>query len=50
MYKNHASTIFSWDVLPLYGNQYRGAQWLRCCVTNRKAVGSIPAGVIGIFQ
>ena len=25
------------------------AQWLRCCVTNRKAAGSIPADVIGFF-
>ena len=25
------------------------AQWLRCCATNRKIAGSIPAGVIGIF-
>jgi hypothetical protein len=25
------------------------AQWLRCCVTNRKIAGSIPAGVIGFF-
>jgi len=25
------------------------AQWLRCCATNREVVGSIPAGVIGIF-
>ena len=24
------------------------AQWLRCCATNRKVVGSIPDGVIGI--
>ena len=24
------------------------AQWLRCCATNRKVAGSIPAGVIGI--
>ena len=24
-------------------------QWLRCCATNRKVAGSIPAGVIGIF-
>ena len=24
-------------------------QWLRCCSTNRKVVGSIQAGVIGIF-
>jgi len=26
------------------------AQWLRCCATNRKVVGSIPDGVIGIFH
>ena len=26
------------------------AQWLRCCVTNRKVAGSIPAGVIEIFH
>ena len=26
------------------------AQWLRCCATNRKIAGSIPAGVIGIFH
>jgi len=26
------------------------AQWLRCCATNRKVVGTIPAGVIGIFH
>jgi len=25
------------------------AQWLRCCATNRKVAGSIPAGVTGIF-
>ena len=25
------------------------AQWLRCCATNRKVAGSIPAGVCGIF-
>jgi len=25
------------------------AQWLRCCATNRKVPGSIPAGVIGNF-
>jgi len=25
------------------------AQWLRCCVTNWKVAGSIPAGVIGFF-
>ena len=26
------------------------AQWLRCCVTNRKVACSIPAGVTGIFR
>ena len=26
------------------------AQWLRCCATNRKVAGSIPAGNIGIFH
>jgi hypothetical protein len=26
------------------------AQWLRCCVTNRKVAGSIPDGVTGIFH
>ena len=26
------------------------AQWLKCCVTNRKVAVSIPAGVIGIFH
>jgi len=25
------------------------AQWLRCCATNPKVAGSIPAGVIGFF-
>ena len=26
------------------------AQWLRCCATNRKIAGSIPAGVTGILH
>ena len=25
-------------------------QWLRCCATNRKLAGSIPAGIIGFFS
>jgi len=25
------------------------AQWLRCCATNRKVAGSIPASVNGFF-
>ena len=28
----------------------RGAQWLRCCATNRKVAGSIPDGAIGSFH
>jgi len=26
------------------------AHWLRCCATNRKVAGSIPAGVGGFFM
>jgi len=26
------------------------AQWLRCCATNQKVTGSIPASVSGIFH
>ena len=26
------------------------AQWLRCCATNHKVAGSIPAGVSGFFH
>ena len=41
-------------VVILHVNKYeRGttvAQLLRCCATNRKVAGSIPAGVIGIFH
>jgi len=32
--------LFTWDDV---------AQWLRCCTTNRKVAGSIPAGVSGFF-
>ena len=31
------------------GDRGRVAQWLRCCATNRKVAGSIPAGVSGFF-
>ena len=31
----------------IYGDAV--AQWLRCCATNRKVAGSIPASVIGFF-
>ena len=36
----------------LYVPEYKGTaveQWLRCCATNRKVAGSIPAGVSGFF-
>ena len=40
------------DIIECYeGNKGTAvAQWLRCCATNRKAAGPIPAGVIGIFH
>ena len=33
----------------LFTFETAGAQWLRCCATNRKVAGSIPAGVNGFF-
>jgi len=34
----------------LFGFSVRAVtQWLRCCATNRKVAGSIPAGVTGFF-
>ena len=53
----YISPKFLTDELPLLKNihiyVYMGtavAQWLSCCVTNRKVAGSILAGVIGIFH
>ena len=40
-------------ILHFYIYIYMGiavAQWLRCCATNRKIAGSIPAGVTGSFM
>ena len=37
----------AWSYISTMGTAV--AQWLRCCATNRKVAGSIPAGVIGIF-
>ena len=34
----------------LHNRETAVAQLLKCCATNRKVVGSIPAGVIGIFH
>ena len=38
-------------VITVYQEQWGTAvaQWLRCCATNRKVAGSIPAGVSGFF-
>jgi len=35
--------------LPLTKGMIAVAQWLRCCASNRKVAGSIPAGVSGFF-
>jgi hypothetical protein len=35
---------------PVSGGPLMVAQWLRYCATNRKVAGSIPDGVIGIFD
>ena len=38
---------------PIYNYYNLGtavAQWLKCCATNRKVAGSIPAGIIEIFH
>jgi hypothetical protein len=34
-------------VFPAVGTT--AAQWLRCCATNQKVVGSVPVGVSGFF-
>jgi hypothetical protein len=38
----------SWGVKAAGG--HAGAQWLRHCAANRKVAGSMPDGVIGIFD
>ena len=48
-YKNYNSHILVY-YSPV--RTYKGtavAQWLRCCATNQKVTGSIPAGVSGFF-
>ena len=42
-------TFYIQGVLKLKKNN-SGTKILRCCATNRKVAGSIPAGVIGIFH
>jgi len=41
------STKFQLFIVSVRGTAV--AQWLRCCATNRKVAGSIPAGVSGFF-
>ena len=38
---NKVSIYYKFEILDL--------KWLRCCATNRKVAGSIPAGVSGFF-
>ena len=40
---SHRNIIFFLFIL------HRVARWLRCCATNRKVAGLIPAGVSGFF-
>ena len=39
--------ILLWLLTYFYGTAV--AQWLRCCATNRKVAGLIPAGVSGFY-
>jgi len=41
-------SLFKYIVLTELGTAV--ALWLRCCATNRKVAGSIPAGVGGFFM
>ena len=46
------NTTICWLDICCLLHRYGGtavAQWLRCCATIRKVVGSIPAGVSGFF-
>ena len=44
---NDSGTDFVWYYS--CGSGTAIAQWLRCCTTNQKVAGSIPAGVSGFF-
>jgi len=43
------SKLFILLQLRNYFEETAVAQWLRCCATNRKVAGSIPAGVSGFY-
>ena len=47
-YVKNTTMVYNYWYLFLAGTAV--AQWLRCCATNRKVPGSIPAGVTGIFH
>ena len=46
---NHNSFSNRLNLSSVWGLGTAVAQWLRCCATNRKVAGSIPAGVSGFF-
>jgi len=47
---SHLATFLHRDLINLdVACGFRGTRW-RCCAANRKAAGSIPDGVIGIFH
>ena len=43
-------TLLSFSTSALHVMGTAVTQWLRCCATNRKVAGLIPAGAIGIFH
>jgi len=47
VFRIHLSLLGFWCLIYAQGTAV--AQRLRCCATNRKVAGSIPAGVSGIF-
>jgi len=52
LYGKKVAVCFDFVCVYIYIYIYMGtavAQWLRCCATNRKVAGLIPAGVSGFF-
>ena len=46
---SHSPYLLHFNTVPCLNRRTAVAQWLRCCATNLKVAGSIPAGVIGFF-
>jgi hypothetical protein len=46
----HFQEIVHLPIVPAFIGGPVVAQWLRCCATNWKVAGSIPAGVSGFFM